>query len=66
MMPVPHVAGTAAAMIGTVTTAGGALLGGLVTDAFDGTTDPLAIGMLVFMSAAAVMILIGTSGAERR
>ncbi len=66
MMPVPHVAGTAAAMIGTVTTAGGALLGGLVTDAFDGTTDPLAIGMLVFMSAAAVMILIGTAGVDRR
>ena len=39
MMPVPHVAGTASAVIGTITTAGGALLGGLVTGAFDGTMN---------------------------
>lgn len=65
MMPVPHVAGTAAAVIGTVTTAGGALLGGVVTSAFDGTTDPLALGMLAFMSVAAVSILFATSGTDR-
>ena len=32
MMPVPHVAGTASAIIATITTAGGALLGGMVVE----------------------------------
>jgi len=60
MMPVPHVAGTASAVIATITTAGGALLGGLVTGAFDGTTRPIAIGIFVFIASAAAMILLGT------
>ncbi|MCX6519828.1 MAG: multidrug effflux MFS transporter [Actinobacteria bacterium] len=62
MMPVPHVAGTASAVIGTITTAGGALLGGLITGAFDGTTRPISIGIFVFISIAAVAILLGTHG----
>jgi len=60
MMPVPHVAGTASAVIGTITTAGGALLGGLVTGAFDGTTRPISIGIFTFISIAGVMILLAT------
>jgi MFS transporter, DHA1 family, multidrug resistance protein len=60
MMPVPHVAGTASAVIGTITTAGGALLGGTVTGAFDGTTRPISIGIFVFIAIAAAMILLGT------
>ena len=61
MMPVPHVAGTAAAIIGTITTAGGALLGGLVSGAFDGTVRPFALGVLTFMSIAAALILFGAT-----
>lgn len=62
MMPVPHVAGTASAVIGTITTAGGALLGGVITGAFDGTTRPISIGILVFISIAALAIALGTHG----
>ena len=65
MTPVPHIAGTASAVIGTVTTAGGALLGGLVTGAFDGTTRPTAIGMFGCFVVAAVMILVGTRRTTR-
>lgn len=61
MTPMAQVAGTASAVIGTVTTAGGALLGGVVSGAFDGTTRPIAFGMLAFISIAAVMILLATS-----
>jgi len=64
MMPVPHVAGTASAIIGTVSTAGGALLGGMVNGAFDGTVRPFALGITVFVVIAAVFVFIGSSGAE--
>lgn len=61
MMPVPHVAGTAAAIIGTVTTAGGSLLGSVVSSQFDGTVRPFAIGAMVYVSTAAALILIGAT-----
>lgn len=61
MMPVPHVAGTASAIIATITTAGGALLGNLMSDAFDGTVRPFAVGVLVFISISAVLILFGAT-----
>ena len=65
MMPVPHVAGTASAIIATITTAGGALLGGLVSGAFDGTVRPLAVGVLVFISIAAALILFGATTSDQ-
>ena len=46
MMPLPHVAGTAAAVLGTVSTAGGALLGSVIDGRFDGTIEPFAHGVL--------------------
>lgn len=61
MTPLPHVAGTASAVIGTVTTAGGALLGGLVSGAFDGTTRPMALGLLGFFTVAAAMVFLATA-----
>jgi len=61
MMPVPHVAGTAAAIIGTVTTAGGSLLGGAVSGAFDGTTRPFAIGISAYVIIAVALILFGAT-----
>ena len=64
MMPVPHVAGTASAIIGTVSTAGGALLGGFVNGAFDGTVQPFAFGVTAYVVVAAVFVFIGSSGAE--
>jgi DHA1 family bicyclomycin/chloramphenicol resistance-like MFS transporter len=61
MTPLPHVAGTASAIIATITTAGGALLGNLVTTVFDGTVRPFAVCMLIFMSISAVLILFGAT-----
>ena len=66
MTPLPHVAGTASAIIATVTATGGALLGGLASDAFDGTVRPFAVYILVFMSLAAICTLWGTAAARQR
>jgi DHA1 family bicyclomycin/chloramphenicol resistance-like MFS transporter len=61
MTPVPHVAGTASALMATVTTAGGALLGGLASGAFDGSVRPLAVSFLIFFAVAAGLILSATA-----
>ncbi len=66
MTPLPHVAGTASAIIATVTTAGGAVFGGLAANAFDGTVRPFAASMLVFMSIAAACIWWGTAKPSHR
>ncbi len=65
MTPVPHVAGTASAIIATVTAAGGALLGGLASGAFDGTVRPFAVYVLVFICLAAGFIFWGTAHGDR-
>ena len=59
MSPVPHVAGTAAAIIATVATAGGAALGFVANGAFDGTVRPFAVHVLIYVVGAAVFIAIG-------
>jgi DHA1 family bicyclomycin/chloramphenicol resistance-like MFS transporter len=58
MAPVPHVAGMASAILGTISTAGGALLGALVDSAFDGTVRPFAYAALVFALAAGAVIAL--------
>jgi len=60
MTPVPHVAGTASALIATVTTAGGSLLGGVASGAFDGTVRPLAVAFLSFNLVAAFLVIVAT------
>ncbi|MEI8240294.1 MAG: multidrug effflux MFS transporter, partial [Actinomycetota bacterium] len=65
MTPLPHVAGTAASIIATVTSAGGALLGGMASNAFDGTVRPFAVYFLVFMGLAAFFVLWGTHGHDQ-
>ena len=59
MSPVPHVAGTAAAIIATVATAGGAALGLVATRSFDGTVRPFAVYVLVYVVGAALFIALG-------
>ena len=61
MMPMAHVAGTAAAVIGTITTAGGALIGSVVSGAFDGTVRPIAVGILALLSVSAALVLFGAT-----
>jgi DHA1 family bicyclomycin/chloramphenicol resistance-like MFS transporter len=46
--PMAGIAGTAASVIGSAQTAGGALLGGILMATFDGTARPLVYGFLVF------------------
>lgn len=62
MEPVGHVAGTASSLLGTVSTAGGAVLGLLVGQSFDGTTLPLALGFACFGVIALVLVLVAERG----
>lgn len=62
MTPLPHVAGTASAIIATVTTAGGALLGTLSNDAFDGTAGPFGLHMAIYLGIAGLFVALGTTG----
>jgi DHA1 family bicyclomycin/chloramphenicol resistance-like MFS transporter len=52
MQPLGHIAGTASSVQGTVTTIGGALIGLLVGQYFDGTTIPLLAGFTICGLAA--------------
>jgi DHA1 family bicyclomycin/chloramphenicol resistance-like MFS transporter len=68
MEDVGHVAGTAAAVIGTVTTVGGSLLGSLVDRAIADSVEPFSLGFLVFglaMVAAVVSARRAGSGAPQ-
>ena len=62
MAPVPHVAGTASAVMATVTIAGGSVLGTIASEAFDGTVRPYAVFTFVYMVIAAGLIWWGTAG----
>jgi DHA1 family bicyclomycin/chloramphenicol resistance-like MFS transporter len=65
MAPLGHVAGMASAVIGTISTAGGALLGSIVDGAFDGSVEPFTIGALVFSAGACASIwLAGRPAAD--
>jgi len=57
MMPVPHIAGTASALLLTVTTAGGSLLGGLGSSAFNGTIQPFALYVVGYFAVATSLII---------
>lgn len=57
MIPLGHVAGTASAIVGTLSTAVGALIGALVDHAYDGTVRPLAIAFFLSAIAAAALAL---------
>ena len=52
MEPLGHVAGTASSVLGVITFTGGAVLGALVGQAFDGTLVPIALAFTLFSWAA--------------
>lgn len=56
MRPLGHVAGMAAAVIGTFSTAVGALLGSVVDRAYDGSVLPFSVGALVLAGASCAFI----------
>jgi MFS transporter, DHA1 family, multidrug resistance protein len=60
MVPMGHVAGMASTIMGTVTIAGGALIGNRIAGAFDGTVRPFALSMLAAVVFAFVMIRLAT------
>ena len=57
MQPMGHIAGSAAAVIGTVTTALSATLGSLIGQAYDGTILPFALGFAVSSVLASAFCL---------
>lgn len=60
MEPVPHVAGTASSIIGTITFGGGALLGNVITSAFNGTVRPFSTLAAIFYAVTALATLWAT------
>ena len=62
MEPLGHVAGTASSVQGFATTAGGAALGFVVGQHFDGTTLPLEIGFLAYGFLALALVLFSERG----
>jgi DHA1 family bicyclomycin/chloramphenicol resistance-like MFS transporter len=66
MGPVPHVAGMAAALLGTISTGGGALLGSLVDASFDGSVQPFVTGAFIYaIAAVAAIFLLGRPPGHR-
>ena len=63
MDPMGEIAGTAAAVIGAVSTGGGAALGAAIDHAYNGTVTPLAIGFVASSIAAALAVLWADRGA---
>lgn len=62
MQPLGHIAGTATSVIGTLTFTGGAVLGGLVGQAFDGTIGPISTAFFAFGLGSLAIVLITERG----
>lgn len=62
MEPVGHVAGTASSLLGFTSTIGGAVMGSLLGQMFDGTTLPLTTGFAVFGLLALAWVLMAEQG----
>jgi DHA1 family bicyclomycin/chloramphenicol resistance-like MFS transporter len=62
MEPLGRVAGTASSVQGCVTTFGGALIGFLVGQSFDGTAVPMSVGFVVCGSIALCIVLVAERG----
>ncbi len=62
MEPLGEIAGTASSVIGFISTLGGAILGYLVGQQFDGTTQPLGLAYLLYGLGAIACILYAERG----
>lgn len=62
MEPLGHVAGTASSVLGFMGTAGGAILGGAIGQAFDGTALPLVLGFFILSVIGLFFVLIAERG----
>jgi len=57
-----HIAGTASSIQGSISTVGGATLGLIVGQSYDGTSLPMALGFLCFGLSALAIVLIAERG----
>ncbi|WP_395644934.1 multidrug effflux MFS transporter [Terricaulis sp.] len=62
MEPMGRIAGSASALYGAVTATGGAIIGGLIARAFDGTPLPFAIGLVGVGLATLLCVLLTERG----
>lgn len=62
MEPLGHVAGTASSVLGFMTTIGGAALGAVIGQAYDGTALPLVTGYFGLSVVGLVFVLIAEKG----
>lgn len=62
MEPLGHVAGTASSVLGFMGTAGGAIIGGGIGQAFDGTALPLVLGFFSVGVVGLIFVLIAERG----
>ena len=62
MEPLGHVAGTASAVLGFMSTVGGALIGVAIGQAFNGTALPLVAGFFTGSVIGLIFVLIGEKG----
>ncbi|PTD17636.1 MFS transporter [Sphingomonas fennica] len=62
MEPVGHIAGTASSIQGFTSTLGGAALGIVIGQLYDGTTVPVTLGYLVLGLVALVIVLVTEQG----
>ena len=62
MEPLGHIAGTASSVQGFVTTVGGATLGFLVGQQFDGTAIPMTLGFFFFGAASLGIVAVTERG----
>ncbi len=62
MQPLGHVAGTASSVQGTIGTIGGALLGLIIGQSFDGTTIPLVAGFAICGLLGLAIVLLTERG----
>lgn len=62
MEPLGHVAGTASSVLGFMGTAGGALIGGVIGQAFNDTALPLVLGFFVVSVIGLAFVLVAERG----
>ncbi len=62
MEPLGHVAGTASSVLGFLSTVGGAIIGALIGQAFDGTAMPMVAGFFAVSVVGCAFVLIAERG----
>jgi DHA1 family bicyclomycin/chloramphenicol resistance-like MFS transporter len=60
MLPVPQIAGTASAVMSTMTTAGGALLGAIISGQVHGSVTPLVVSVFALSVGTLAVTLMAT------